>query len=141
EDLIGAYYRDELIGFVMLGNAGRYAIAGQVISRIAERGKAPNNALIAKAVEVCVRRNLPYLVYFHWGSGSLAAFTRRCGFERTLVPRYYVPLSRWGALALRLGLHRNWKETLPSPVKEQLKRVRSRWLSRHEGRKGSSCRE
>src|SRR5262245_25765511 len=30
EDLIGAYYRGDLIGFIMLGNAGRYAISGQI---------------------------------------------------------------------------------------------------------------
>ena len=28
EDLIGAYYKDELIGFIMLGYAGSYAITG-----------------------------------------------------------------------------------------------------------------
>src|SRR5262249_25408926 len=63
EDLLGAYYRDELIGFVMLGNAGRYGYLGQILSKIAHRDKAPNNALIAKAVEVCQRRQMPYLVY------------------------------------------------------------------------------
>ncbi|MFY9987671.1 MAG: hypothetical protein WAK31_23135, partial [Chthoniobacterales bacterium] len=30
EDLIGAYYQNELIGFIMLGNAGRYGVLGQI---------------------------------------------------------------------------------------------------------------
>jgi hypothetical protein len=128
EDLIGAYYRDELIGLVMLGNAGQYAVTGQIISKIQHRDKAINNALIAKAVEVCARRNLPYLVYLQWAGGSLAEFKRRCGFEETRVPRYYVPLTKRGRLILRLGLHRGWKELLPSPVKDRLKSLRSRWL-------------
>ena len=56
EDLIGAYYNDELIGFIMLAYAGPYAITGQIISKLAHRDKAPNNALLAKAVEICDRK-------------------------------------------------------------------------------------
>lgn len=128
EDLIGAYYGDELIGFIMLGNAGRFAVTGQILSKIQHRDKATNNALIAKAVEVCERRQLPYLVYLNWGSGSLAEFKRRCGFEETQVPRYYVPLTYKGKLALDLGFHRGWKELLPTSVKNRLKHLRSLWL-------------
>jgi hypothetical protein len=141
EDLIGAYYRDELIGLVMLGNAGRYAVTGQIISKIQHRDKAPNNALIAKAVEVCQRKNLPYLVYLHWGGGSLAEFKRRCGFQETRVPRYYVPLTQRGRLILRLGLHRGWKERVPLPVKNRLKSLRSRWLSVDDDRGKPVCQE
>lgn len=132
EDLIGAYYSGELIGFIMLGNAGRYALTGQIISKIQHRDKSTNNALIAKAVEMCARKQLPYLVYFHWGSGSLADFKRRCGFEETQIPRYYVPLTSKGSLALAIGLHRGWKEMLPTPVRERLKHLRSLWLDRHD---------
>src|SRR5947207_5329324 len=45
EHMIGAYYRNEMIGFVMLGNAGRYAVTGQIISKIEHRDKSPNNVL------------------------------------------------------------------------------------------------
>jgi hypothetical protein len=134
EDLIGAYYRGELIGVVMLGNAGRYAVTGQIISKIEHRDKATNNALIAKAVEVCERKGFPYLVYLYWGGGSLAEFKRRCGFEEIRIPRYYVPLTRKGRLMLRLGLHHGWKEFLPGPVKTWLKGLRSRWLGPDGGR-------
>jgi hypothetical protein len=53
EYLIGAYLGNELIGFVMLANAGRFGILGQFISKMEHRDKATNNALIAKTVEVC----------------------------------------------------------------------------------------
>ena len=131
EDMIGAYYKDELIGLIMLGNAGKYAVTGQIISKIAHRDKSTNNALIAKAVEVCGRKKLPYLVYFHWTNDSLAEFKRRCGFEETRVPRYFVPLSQKGKLALKFGLHRGWKVALPEQIKTPLKRLRRFWQELH----------
>src|SRR5262249_47738716 len=132
EELLGAYYRDELIGFVMLGNAGRYGFLGQIISKIRHRDKAPNNALIAKAVNMCERRKLPHLVYAYWPSGSLAEFKHANGFQEIRLPRYYVPLSAWGRLILRLGVHRGWKELLSQRVREQLRNARSTWNRRHE---------
>ena len=141
EDLIGAYYRGDLIGFIMLGNAGRYAVTGQIISKIEHRDKSINNALIAKAVEVCQRKRLPYLVYLHWGSGSLAEFKRRCGFEETRVPRYYVPLTERGRLVLSLGLHRGWKELLPVRMRNRLKTLRSMWLGRDDAPVKQACQE
>ncbi len=45
EHMIGAYYHDEMIGLIMLGNAGRFGITGQIISSIKHRDKATNNAL------------------------------------------------------------------------------------------------
>lgn len=133
EDLIGAYFRDELIGFSMLANAGRYAYLGQIISKIQHRDKAPNNALIAKAVEVCERKQLPYLVYAYWGDGSLFDFKRSLGFEETRLPRYYVPLTRKGRLAISAGLHHGWKELLPKSIRSRLKTLRSQWLLKFGG--------
>lgn len=129
EDLIAAYYQREMIGFIMLGNAGRYGVTGQIISKIAHRDKATNNALIAKAVELCERRKLPYLVYFFWASGSLAEFKRRCGFEEVRIPRYWVPLTRRGEIAVKLGLHHGWKGLLSESAKDRLKDLRRRWLT------------
>jgi hypothetical protein len=140
EDLIGAYYHDQLIGFVMLGNAGRYAVLGQIISKIEHRDKAVNNALIAKAVEVCERKGFPYLVYVQWGGGSLADFKRQNGFEEIRIPRYYIPLTARGRLILRLRLHRGWKEALPHSLKNRLKSLRSRWLRLNSGRERQRAR-
>ena len=103
ERMIGAYFEGEMVGFMMLADAGRFALTGQIISSLRRRDKSPNNALIAKAVEVCATNGLPYLIYLFWSDDSLAEFKRRCGFERVRVPRYYIPLTWKGALALRLG--------------------------------------
>jgi hypothetical protein len=127
EEMIGAYYGGEMIGFIMLGNAGNYGITGQIISKLKYRDKVTNNALIGKAVEVCAKKNLSYLVYLYWTNDSLAEFKRRCGFQETKVPRYFVPLTRKGKLALKLGLHRGWRATLPDRIKRPLKKLRKSW--------------
>jgi hypothetical protein len=132
EDLIGAYCSSELVGFVMLANAGSYGILGQFISKVRLRDKAINNALIAETVRMCVKRGLPYLVYGHWDANSLVDFKRHSGFVEKKVPRYYVPLTGKGKLALKLGLHRGWKSALPSQLKIPLKKIRALW---HELRK------
>ena len=129
EYMIGAYLGDEMIGLIMLGNAGQFGLTGQIISAIKHRDKATNNALIAKAVELCEKYRLPHLCYLFWSNDSLAEFKRRCGFEKRRVPRYFVPLTRKGRLALKLGVHRGWKELMPAGLKASLKRLRTRWYS------------
>jgi hypothetical protein len=132
ERMIGAYFEGRMVGFVMLADAGRFALTGQIISSTNHRDKSPNNALVAKAVEVCASHGLPHLVYSFWGDDSLTEFKRRCGFEKMSVPRYYVPLSRKGQLALKCGVHRGWRAMIPQRVRDQLKRVRASWYeSRH----------
>jgi len=132
EHMIGAYYRDEMIGLIMLGNAGRFGITGQILSSLKHRDKATNNALVAKAVEVCEKAGLQHLVYLFWSDDSLSEFKRRCGFERRLVPRYYVPLTAKGRVGLKLGAHRGWKAMLPAGVRAPLKRLRASWYSREK---------
>jgi hypothetical protein len=133
EHMIGAYYRDEMIGLIMLGNAGTFGLTGQIISSIKHRDKATNNALVAKAVEVCERLGLEHLVYLFWSEDSLSEFKRRCGFEKTRVPRYYVPLNAKGKMGLKLGAQRGWKAMLPRGLKSSLKRLRSSWYESHIG--------
>jgi hypothetical protein len=132
EQVLGAYYQGELIGFVMLADAGRYAVLSQIISKIVHRDKATNNALIAKAVEACSARDLPYLVYANWPEGPLADFKRQNGFERVDLPRYFVPLSAKGALALRCGAHRGWKHIAPGWMRDRLKKLRKTWYGLRE---------
>ena len=126
EDILGAYYENELIGFIFLAYAGKYAITGQIISMIKHRDKAPNNALIAKAVEICDRKKIPYLVYLNWGDGTLAEFKRRNGFEKTALPRYFIPLTIKGKIALILHLHHSLVDILPKKWKYFLLRLRKR---------------
>ena len=130
ERLMGAYLEGEMVGFAMLGNANRYGDLGQIISMIAHRNKAITNALIAKAVEMCEKQNLQYLVYGYWGDSSLADFKRHSGFEQMSLPRYFVPITARGRLAMKLGAHRGWKAMLPEGVKKRFKQWRSRWYAR-----------
>jgi hypothetical protein len=124
EELIGAFLGDELIGFIMLAYAGEYAMTGQIISKIKYRNKYPNNALISKAVHICEQKKINYLVYLKWGSGSLNEFKRRNGFEKIDLPRYYLPLSIWGKISLKLGVHHGLSGILPPNVIDYLKKVR-----------------
>src|SRR5438874_5376166 len=127
EELFGAYLGEELVGFIMLADAGRYGWLGQIISKISYRDLAPTNALLAKAVERCAQKGLPYLVYALWLDDSLGDFKRSNGFQRFDLPRFFVPLTKKGKLALKLGLHRGWKEGVPKPIKKALKKLRRGW--------------
>jgi hypothetical protein len=135
EELYGAYVDDELIGFIFLANAGQYLYLGQIISLIRHRDKSPQNALIAKAVEVCAQQGLPYLVYALWPRGPLREFKRHNAFECVNLPRYYVPLTAKGKVALKLGLHRGPAEWLPENALPILKEIRSRFYSLKYGSK------
>jgi len=130
ESLIGAYYEDKLIGFIMLGNAGKFAVTGQIISKIKHRDKCPNNALIAEAIRVCEEKGIPYLCYTYWDERSLGGFKKKNGFERFDVPRYYVPLTVKGKVALSLNLHRGFKGMLPERLKNRLKDLRNRYYNK-----------
>lgn len=127
ETLLGAYLGDELVGFIMLADAGRYATLTQIISLVRHRDKSPNNALIAKAVEVCAERQVNQLVYALWPRGPLREFKRHNGFEPVALPRYYVPLTYKGRLALDLKLHRGPFERLPEETITFLRDLRSKF--------------
>jgi hypothetical protein len=134
EDIVGAYLGDELIGFTMMANAGKYGMVGMFLAKIKHRDKAVNNALMAKTVEVCCKRNLPYLTYTTFRQTSLVDFKRHNGFEEFKVPRYFVPLTPKGQLALKLGFSKyynenGWLDALPPSIKEPLKSVRKRYYA------------
>jgi hypothetical protein len=132
EHMIAAYHRDEMVGLIMLGNTGRFAITGQIISSLNHRDKAVTNVLVAKAVQLTEQLGLQHLVYLYWSDDSLGEFKRRCGFAKTLVPRYYVPLTTKGKLGLKLGAQRGWKAMVPRQIKSPLKRLRSSWYASRE---------
>jgi hypothetical protein len=124
EELFGAYFEGELIGFIFLIDAGHIGMLGQIISMIRHRDKAPNNALIAKAVEVCAAKKVPFLAYALWPApGSLRDFKRYNGFDCVQVPRYYVPLTIKGRIALKFKLHRdttNWRRFVSDQLPENV---------------------
>jgi hypothetical protein len=109
-------------------------IAGilQLLCRDSHRDKRPANALVARAVEICHARGLKYLTYGQYVYGkredsTLTEFKRRNGFEKFLLPRYYVPLTLTGKLALRSGLHKGLKHFVPGRLWSAAIGLRSRW--------------
>jgi hypothetical protein len=93
------------------------------------------NALIAASVRACESRAVPYLVYSkfsYWKKkrDSLSDFKGYNGFQRFAVPRYYVPVTRLGELALSLGLQHGMFVGLPEPVVATLRRWRRIWHGR-----------
>jgi hypothetical protein len=120
---IGAFVEDQLVGFVKMVFDRRGGQAGmmQILSMVKHRDKAPTNALIAQAVRSCATRTIPYLVYAQFSYGrkqhdSLVVFKQSNGFTQVDVPRYYVPLTSRGRIALTLGLHRRLHDRIPEGV-------------------------
>jgi hypothetical protein len=134
---IGAFFDNKLIGFIKLTTDDELTQAGMmhIVSMIQHRDKAPTNALVAQAVRSCADRKIPHLVYSNFAYGkkqtsSLSDFKERNGFKRIDLPRYYVPLTRIGRLALRLGLQRSFIEYLPSPILTKVRDIRDSWYNR-----------
>jgi hypothetical protein len=131
---IGAFFDGKLIGFIKLTSDDSRTQAGMmhIVSMIQHRDKAPTNALIAQAVRSCADRGIAYLVYSKFAYGkkltsSLSEFKERNAFARVDIPRYYVPLTRWGSLALGMGLHHQLSDRLPESLAEKLRKLRSNW--------------
>jgi hypothetical protein len=129
---IGAYLNDEMIGFIKLTVDGKVAALLHIVSMAKHSDKAPTNALIGKAVELCEQEGCEYLLYDRYVYGnktdsSLMEFKRRNGFEDINVPRYFVPLTLKGRIALKLGLHRGAVGVLPPAVLKTLIALRARY--------------
>jgi hypothetical protein len=126
---IGAYFNDELIGFIKMVAVGTTFATLQVISKKRHSDKKPMNALIGKAVQICEAKGVSHLVYgsftYNGHYSSLTEFKRRNGFEQVNIPRYYVPLSIKGHLALRANLHRGLAHCLPASVVSRLRALRT----------------
>ena len=128
---LGAYCQDEMVGFIRMTYAGRVANIVQLLSMMKHYDKRPANALIAKAVEICEQKGISHLIYYNYiyndPNSSLTEFKRRNGFEKVLLPRYYIPMTLRGNVVLRLGLHRRIAERIPKPVLTKLLKLRSFW--------------
>jgi len=134
---IGAFLGETLIGFIKMvyDETGTQAGLMNICSLIRERDKAPTNALVAQAVRSCADRGISYLVYSNFAYGNkqrstLSDFKERNGFERIDVPRYYVPLTAIGKVALRFGLQHRLTSRLPEPVMSKLRELRDVWYNR-----------
>jgi hypothetical protein len=128
-EFLGAYYKDELVGFIKLVHGDGISNLMQIISMISRRDKAPTNALIGKAVESCAARRVPLLHYGTWSRRSMGDFKKHHAFERFEIPRYYIPLTSLGSLLLRCGLHRSLIDRMPEAWLDQLASWRTKWNS------------
>jgi hypothetical protein len=131
-DFICAHLEGKLVGFLKVVYRGRVAAILQLNSMTAHFDKRPANALLAKAVEVCVDRGVTHLTYgrFNYGNKgnhSLREFKTRNGFEEMQVPRFYVPLTTWGRLCVRARLYRGPLEILPHGVIAAILATRAKW--------------
>ena len=131
---LGAYCQDELIGFIRMTHADSTANIVQLLTMTKHFDKRPANALIAKAVEICEQNQVSHLMYCNYiyndPKSSLTEFKRRSGFEKVLLPRYYIPLTPKGKVALSLGLHRGVAQRIPKPLLTQLLKMRGLWHAR-----------
>ncbi len=133
-DLIGAYFGNELIGLVKIVYRGEVASILQCLPKASHHDKRPANALLAKAVKLCEEKGISYLTYgmFRYGNkrdNPLLEFKIRNGFEEILTPRFYVPLTRWGALCIKLKLHRGLLGILPHSVLTLGVTARAKWYT------------
>jgi hypothetical protein len=129
-EFIGAYFQDELIGFIKLVYMGPVASILHIVSLNSHYDKRPTNVLLAKAVELCCARRKSFLVYgrFNYGNkqnSTLTEFKTRHGFEKMEFPKYYVPMTLKGRLFLITGLHRGLIGVLPSGMINLLIRCRA----------------
>lgn len=134
---IGAFFEEKLIGFIkmVIDETGTQAGLMNIVALIGQRDKAPANALVAHAVRICAERGVAFLTYSNFAYGkkqsdSLSDFKERNAFERIDVPRYWVPVTMQGRLALRLGLHRRLSEHIPDSVATRLRELREAWYRR-----------
>jgi hypothetical protein len=134
-DFICAYSGDELIGFLRIVYRGDVASMLQLLAKASHYDGRPTNALIAKAVELCEVKKMAYLTYgqFTYGNkrdSSVVDFKVRNGFQEILVPRFCVPLTKWGALCLKFKFHRGLLGILPQNVLAFALNTRAKWYHR-----------
>jgi hypothetical protein len=135
-ELLGAFHGEELIGFLKMVFSGQTARIMQILAMNSHADKRPTNALLAKAVECCSHRGITHLIYGQYVYGKknnsqVTEFKRRNGFEQVLLPRYYIPLTAKGKIALATGLHRELKERLPAKLLTFLMKIRLLFYRRY----------
>ena len=127
---IGAFFQDELAGFIQLIYGNNIAIISQILSLQKFWDKAVNNALVAKTVEVCANRGKRWLMYGRMGNHpSLDKFKQNNGFIKFNLNRYFISLTRKGKIAIKMGLHRDIQDVVPQSIKKSLIPIYN-WLSR-----------
>jgi hypothetical protein len=136
-EFIGAYFQDELIGFIKMVYVDRVAFILHILAFNSHYDKRPMNAMLAKCVEVCVQKGLGFFVYDKYVYGnkkdsSLVEFKRRNGFAQIDFPRYYIPLTLKGRIYVALRLYRGVVGLLPAPLLKLALNIRDRLNQKKE---------
>jgi hypothetical protein len=131
-EFIGAFLNNELVGFLKMVYVGSYAEVMQILSLIGHRDKAPTNALVAKGVDICSAKHLSHFIYSNFaygkkGDDNLSEFKRSNGFQKIDIPKYFIPLTMKGRIALALRLHRPITNFLPQWLVVTLIALRTKW--------------
>jgi hypothetical protein len=120
-DYICAYCDNELVGVIKLIYRSDVASILTFLPKASHHDKRPANAIMAKAVELCVEKGMTHLIFGKYNYGnkrhtSLREFKIRHGFEEILVPHYFLPLNIKGRIIVRLKLHRGLIGLLPHNI-------------------------
>jgi hypothetical protein len=118
---LGAFLDGALVGFLKLVVVGSSARIMQALTSDQHHDKHALPALLAAAVEYCAARPLVRLIYgqYVYGAkrdGAVTDFKRRSGFYEMMVPRYYIPFTTRGRIAIAAGLHRGLAGLVPEPL-------------------------
>jgi hypothetical protein len=131
-NFFAAFYKNECIGYIKLVYTFKYMRTMGILSKAAYQKLGVMNLLMAKAVEYCSEKQIPYLMYARYnygkrGSETLKDFKRHMGFESIILPRYYIPLNTWGKIIIKLKLFNDPKEFLPERLIRFLLKLRKSW--------------
>jgi len=134
-EFLGAFHAGELIGFLRLVYQGDVASVMQLLSMKTYYDKRPSNALLARAVELCIEKGKKFLVYGQYiyddyTDNPLTEFKRRNGFEKIIVPLYYVPITLRGNVAIRLNIHAGIRRLIPKRLKNLARAFRAKVMAR-----------
>ena len=133
-DFICAYFGNEMIGYLKLVHKGEVAAILNLGVKASHSDKRPANALIAAAVDRCEKAGVTYLTYGLYNYGNkrhspLREFKSRNGFTEVFTPRFYIPLTLWGAISMKAKLHRGLIGLLPQSIIEMGIHARMSWYN------------
>jgi hypothetical protein len=132
---VATHHGSDLAGFIKMVYVGPTARIMQIISKNSHADKRPTNALLAKAIEICAAKGIEHLIYGQFvydnkADSPVTEFKRRNGFYEVLLPRYYIPLTAKGRIALRFKLYKGLKGLLPGAVHSAFIRLRQSYYER-----------
>ncbi len=116
---IGAFLEENLVGFVKL-------VSDDTRTQAGVRMKDPGG----RRARLECPNPAQHFAYGKKQPDSVADFKERNAFKHINVPRYYVPLTRFGWAALRLGLHHRFVDHFPEPWVAKLREFRNAWYNR-----------